>query len=94
MKLSEFSEVINSFDFDGELEEVRKFGSGHINETYCTVFTTKNRTKALYSPENEQAYFSGSCWAYGKHQWCYFLVKEKKSGKWRGHRARNFEYCE
>lgn len=37
----------------------------------------KNRTKALYSPENEQAYFSGSCWAYGKHQWCYFLVKEK-----------------
>lgn len=45
MKLSEFSEVINSFDFDGELEEVRKFGSGHINETYCAVFTTKTGRK-------------------------------------------------
>lgn len=45
MKLSEFSEVINSFDFDGELEEVRKFGSCHINETYCAVFTTKTGRK-------------------------------------------------
>ena len=45
MNLSEFSEVINSFDFDGELEEVRKFGSGHINETYCAVFTTKTGRK-------------------------------------------------
>ena len=30
----ELQEVIDSFDFGGELEEVGIFGNGHINETY------------------------------------------------------------
>ena len=34
-------EVINSFDFGGKLEEVGIFGNGHINETYCAVFSTE-----------------------------------------------------
>ena len=37
----ELMEVINSFDFGGELEEVGIFGNGHINETYCAVFSTE-----------------------------------------------------
>lgn len=31
----------NSFDFGGKLEEVGIFGNGHINETYCAVFSTE-----------------------------------------------------
>ena len=54
----ELMEVINSFDFGGKLEEVGIFGNGHINETYCAVFSTESRTEALYSPENEQVRFS------------------------------------
>ena len=37
----ELMEVINSFDFGGKLEEVGIFGNGHINETYCAVFSTE-----------------------------------------------------
>ena len=41
----ELMEVINSFDFGGELKEVGIFGNGHINETYCAVFSTENGLK-------------------------------------------------
>ena len=37
----ELMEVINSFVFGGELESVGIFGNGHINETYCAVFSTE-----------------------------------------------------
>ena len=42
---AELQEVIDSFDFGGKLEEVSIFGNGHINETYCAVFSTENGKK-------------------------------------------------
>ena len=41
----ELMEVIDNFDFDGELEEVGIYGNGHINETYRLVVTSENGTK-------------------------------------------------
>ena len=41
----ELMEVIDSVDFGGKLEEGGIFGNGHINETYCAVFSTENGKK-------------------------------------------------
>ena len=51
-------EVINSFDFGGKLEEVGIFGNGHINETYCAVFSTEAGQKRYILQKNETSRFS------------------------------------
>ena len=35
-------EVINQFDFSGELFTIEPFGSGHINDTYLVKFKIKH----------------------------------------------------
>ena len=32
-------EIVKNFDFDGELLDVREFGSGHINRTFIAEYT-------------------------------------------------------
>lgn len=73
----ELLEVISGFDFGGELEEVGIFGNGHINETYCAVFSTDTGKKKIYSAENESPDFQGSCWPYGKYQRSHLWLKKK-----------------
>lgn len=41
----ELLEAIDNFDFGGKLEEAGIFGNGHINETYCAVFSTEKGKK-------------------------------------------------
>ena len=38
-------EVINQFDFSGELFTIEPFGSGHINDTYLVKFKIKHIRK-------------------------------------------------
>ncbi len=48
-------EVIITFDFGGELEEVCSiFGNGHINETYCAVFSTEAEKRYILQKMNKQ----------------------------------------
>ena len=59
-----------------KLEEVGIFGNGHINETYCAIFSTEWK-EALYPPEMNKSDFPGSGWAYGEYQRCYSWLKKK-----------------
>ena len=53
----ELLEVISGFDFGGELEEVGIFGNGHINETYCAVFSTDTgKKKFILQKMNHQIF--------------------------------------
>lgn len=49
--------VIENFDFSGKFEEARLFGSGHINETYCVVFSTeKGNNRYILQKINKQIF--------------------------------------
>lgn len=43
----ELKEIAGSFDIDGELQSIAPFGSGHINETYRSVWKTAEGTRSF-----------------------------------------------
>lgn len=79
----ELLEVISGFDFGGELEEVGIFGNGHINETYCAVFST-DTGKKKFILQKRITRFSRIPWHYGKYQRSHLLAEEENPGERRG----------
>ena len=48
----EINDILEKFNFKGELEECNVFGSGHINTTYLAKYIENGKEKTLFISES------------------------------------------
>lgn len=80
----ELLEVISGFDFGGELEEVGIFGNGHINETYCAVFSTDTGKKKFILQKMNHQIFKDPVGLMENISRSHLLAEEENPGERRG----------
>ena len=54
--LMEINDILEKFNFKGELEECNVFGSGHINTTYLAKYIENGKEKKICCSKSKYKY--------------------------------------